>query len=357
MAISFTQARQLFTDTVVAVYLERPTVTSFLRSFFRVKNSKSLYVTIEVRRGNEMIATDVYRGEPGNRNRVDLSTQKTILPAYFHEWIVMNEMRIYLVAFQGESTTAFNELVTEMVEWMVLMQNKIERAVERQCSQVMQTGIVTMESGTNLDFKRKATSLVAYNVAFNWALSTVDPIATLKAGAAFIRKNGRSAASTYDVIMGGNAYDALVQNPKVQARSDIRDFKLADIRSPIATSQGGTFHGMISGGSYNFRLWTYPQYYEWLNPQTGLIEQLPYIDDGLVNILPENPEFDLVYAQVPMLPAAVTGRPDISNDGQFVIHDTVDQDSQAHKLHVKSAPVPIPTAIDCLYTQRVLPLA
>jgi hypothetical protein len=68
MDISVTDARGLFTKMLIDVYQERIKPTAFLRSFFPSETSPTKEVAIEVERGFEKIAVDVFRGTEGNRN-------------------------------------------------------------------------------------------------------------------------------------------------------------------------------------------------------------------------------------------------------------------------------------------------
>ena len=95
MNISTTDARALFTKMLVDVYRERTTPTSFLRSFFKVKEGRTKEVSIEVQRGTEMIAVDVERGTEGNRNKFSKSTEKIFVPPYYREYFDATDLDLY----------------------------------------------------------------------------------------------------------------------------------------------------------------------------------------------------------------------------------------------------------------------
>jgi len=93
--IAITDARNLFTKKLVAVYLEQPRVFGFLRSFFKTDESDTKEVSIEVQRGTEKEAVDVMRGTEGNRNNMSKSTEKIFVPPYFREYFDATELDLY----------------------------------------------------------------------------------------------------------------------------------------------------------------------------------------------------------------------------------------------------------------------
>ena len=95
------------------------------------------------------------------------------------------------------------------------MKYKIERAYELQCSQVFTTGIVQLTNGDNIDFKRKAASMVVKEAAEYWSVDGIDPRADMKAGADFLRKIGKCTDSEFIVNLGAKALTDLLANPNV----------------------------------------------------------------------------------------------------------------------------------------------
>lgn len=337
--ISVVQARSIYTDAMIAVFRERVPVMSFLRSFFPAKTTMTKYVSIEVQRGTERIAVDVIRGTQGNRNKTTLSTLKSFLPPFFDEYFNANEMDVYDVAIGSLDPGAMIQLSTESANELANLRNKIERAVELMCSQIFETGIITLVNGDNIDFKRKSASLVANAAGNTWATGTVSPYDTLEAGAKFLREVGKMSGSNCTVIMGETAARHFFANDIVIERADIRNFGLDKISSPVKNAVGGSYHGNVSAESYTFDLWTYPEIYEDANGN-----YVPYVNAKKVIILPEVTKFELAYALVPQL---LNGTP---QTGAYLIQDFIDTRQTAHEVHIKSAPIPVPVAIDQIYT-------
>jgi hypothetical protein len=348
-AISTTDARALFTKAVVDVYKEMPQTTSFLRSLFPSKEYSTKELSIEVQRGTEKIAVDVERGTEGNRNSFSRSTEKVFVPPYYKEYFDATQIDLYDRLFGSEAIDSgvFAQFVQNIAENNMQLKEKIERSYELQCSQVLQTGIVTLNSGINIDFKRKAASLVnlgSINSNRYWndqTNSTVfDDVTT---ACDFLRQVGKSQGGTINAIFGSKALTALLNNTKFKESADIRNYKLADITSPMRNATGATLHGSFSAGAYDVMIWSYPEFYD-----NSSNVSTPYIDPRVIIFLPESPRFRMGFAAVPQLLNQAPKR------GAFLFRDYIDERSEAHIFEVKSAGLAIPVAVDQIYTLQVL---
>ena len=353
--ISTTDARAIFTQKLIDVYKERTAPTAFLRSFFANKESNTKQISIEVQRGTEMIAVDVERGTKGNRNSFSKSTEKIFVPPFYYEYFDATDLDFYDRLFLQDGTVdgvTFGQWVSEIADKLMMLQDKIERAYELQCAQVLETGIVLLKNGTNIDFKRKAASLVA-NVAGNtWATGTVDPYATLEAGCTFLRTVGKSQGTVYNAIMGSTALSHFLNNTIVKGRADIRNFSLDNIKTAQKNAVGGVLHGEVTCGSYTVRIWTYPEYYD----IAGGSSNVPYINAKKVILIPETPKFVLGFAAVPQLVGNVAnvGAGLAGKRGAYLIGEYVDVENTAHNINIKSAGVAIPVGVDQIYTVQVV---
>lgn len=349
--IGFDQARPILTNTVIAVYRESTTVTSFFRSFFTTVIARTRYVSIETKRGTEKVASDVLRGTKGNLNQRKRSTLKTIPPPFYKEGININELEVYDTAFSTLDPAIMAQLGVETAEEMKDITDKIERAYEIQCAQALLTGVITLTNQDNIDFKRKAASmpdgLANAGAGTYWTVTTVDPMASLEAGAKFIREVGKAQGDTYNVILGGKALNALLNNPIFQAKYDIKNITLGEVGMPQRNATGASLHGRVSAGSYIFNLWTYPDGYE---DDSLVFHQ--YMDDDKIIILPLQPVGVLSYALVPMLPNMNNAGSSVAGD--YVLREWVDLENANHRMEVLSAGVAVPIRIDQIYTQKVV---
>lgn len=346
MDIPAVQARALYTQALVAVYKERTTPTSFLRSFFRVVEEGTKYLSIEVQRGTEKIAVDVERGTNGNRNSFSRSTEKVFAPPYYREFFDATDLDLYdrIMGSGSIDEVVLADFINAVADKLRLLQDKIERSYERQCAQVLETGIVTLEKGINIDFKRKPGSLLN-KAATPWA-GAFDPNTHLVEGATFLRNTGKSQGGIINVLSGGTAFSDYLNNQFVKARADIRNFHLDDIAMPQRNSVGASFQGEVGAGSYKFRFWTYPQVYD--HPTTGV--STPYLNDKKVILLPETPNFVLGFAAVPQLI-----KPGVKSfKGAYVVGEYMDDKYHTHEFDIRSAGVAIPVAVDQIVTMTVV---
>jgi len=348
MNISTTDARGLFTKTLIAVYKERTAPMSFLRSFFKVSESSTKQISIEVQRGTEKIAVDVARGTEGNRNSFSLSTEKIFVPPYYREYFDATELDLYDRLFGSTEIDAgvFSQFLESVAEKLMMLQDKIERAYERQCAQVFETGIVTLKNGTNIDFKRKAASLVDLGSGPGyWTVSGHDVYKDFENAGDFLRRTGKSQGAVLNAILGSEAWNEFLKNSEVRTRNDIKNISLDSIHAPQRNSVGATLHGQISAGSYLVNLWSYNEVYN--DPDTNVIT--PYINGKKVIVLPENPNFKLAFAAVPRLIKA--GQPVVK--GAYIIGEYQDDRNVAHIMDIKSAGVAVPVGVDQIYTMQV----
>ena len=345
MNISTTDAQGLFTKMVVDVYKERSLPTSFLRSFFPTKVTPTLELSIEVQRGAEKIAVDVVRGTDGNRNTFSRTSEKIFIPPYYKEWFDATQLQLYdrLYGATEINDAIFASYVNSVVDAQIDIQSKIERSYEVQCSQVLETGIVTLVNGTNIDFKRKSGSLVDKGAGNYWA-NNVDPFADLEAGCNFLRQVGKATGGTFNAILGSTALTDLLANTKFTARQNYFNMALDQVAGPVRNAEGMTFHGVVTAGAYKVQLWSYPQFYD---NTSGV--STPYVNPKKVTLIPESPRFNLAFAAVPQLISP--GKMPVT--GAYVFREIIEQRSQSHIMEVSSAGVAIPTAIDTIYTVQV----
>lgn len=345
--IPASEARALYTKMLMDVYYERPMVTSFLRSFFPNKEAATKYISIQVRRGKEKVAVDVLRGTEGNRNTFSRSTEKVIEPPYYREYFELTDLDLYDRLFGSTDIDdgIFTQFLEDVAEKMRILVDTIERAYELQCSQVLQTGIVTLKEGTNIDFKRKAGSLV--NKSGTPWTGGVDPYADMEDAGNFLRQVGKIQGGTLNAIYGADAFMAFINNTTVKGRGPFSNVNFDMLRAPQRDSVGGTFHGIISAGPYKVNIWTYNEFYD-----NASDVSTPYIDPTNVIVLPENPHFMLSFAAVPQL---ITPTNTKIKKGAYLFDEYTDERKTSHVMDVKSAGIAVPTAVDQMYTMKVLP--
>ena len=151
--------------------------------------------------------------------------------------------------------------------------------------------------------------------------------------------------------MGSTVFSDFMNNPIVQGRADIRRIALDDIRKPQRNSTGGILHGEVSEGAYMFRIWTYPELYD----IEGQLNN-EYVNPKKFFMIPESPNFTMSFAAVPQLlgKKANVGAGVGGKRGAFLVGEYLDERNSAHIIDIKSAGVPIPVAVDTMYTQTTV---
>lgn len=353
--ISATDSRALFTKGLIAVYQERIYPTDFLRSFFPGVTEPTKEISIEVERMGEKVATDVVRGTEGNRNQFTRSTEKIFLPPLYREYFDATELDLYdrVLGSQGNAQVPlFEALLNKVADKIGLLRDKIERAIEIQCAQVLLSGTVTLKSGANIVYNRKAASIVDLT-ATPFSNNNTNPFSVLETGCKFLRQVGRSPAGEFIFIAASDTLAAIIANTIFTTRQNLFHMALDKVEAPMRDEKrrGATYHGTITCGAFKVQLWAYPQYYDKANTDTfGNVTgytSTPYIDLGKGVLIPERPEFKTAFAAVPQL----VGEPgQLPVQGEFVIGEFLDTRRAKHDFDIQSAPLAIPVAIDQIYT-------
>lgn len=347
MSIPAVQARPLFTKALVAQFKQLPVQTQFLSTFFPVVEKSTKELAIQIQRYKEKVAKDVERGTNGNRNQATKSTEKIFLPPLFKEYFDVTELHLYdrLFGATGNIDSAlFNDLRDEAATELMELRKKIERAIELQCAQVLEDGIVTLNSGENIDFKRKADSMVDLGAGNYWT-SAVNPIEDIEAGCQFLRQVGKAQGNVFNMILGTDAKAALYDNTDLKETANLRRIDNVDLRMPQRNQVGGTSHGQISAGDYTVRIWTYPEYYD-----NDSDVSTAYMNSKKVVLIPENPKFIRGFAAVPQLIDEAT----TTTKGAFLVQEYKDRRKKTIDYEISSAPLAIPVAVDQIYTAQVV---
>lgn len=351
MNISTTDAQGLFTKKLIDVYAERTTPTNFLKSFFKTTPSDitdTLEVSIEVERDDEKIAVDVERGTDGNRNEWTRSVEKIWIPPYFREYFDQTILQAYERAFRASeiSDAAFSRLLNSTADHVVGLQNKIERTHELYCSQVLETGVMVLHTGNGqIDFKRKAGSMVDLNGAGGYWATNNDLFAQFQAGAVWLRKFGKVATNQFIAVLGSEAATDLYKNTTFLSRQNLFNMKLDNFAPPEMKTSGGVYLGTLTAGPYKVDIWTYDQYYK--NAAGTLV---PYVNPKKGFMIPMNPRFKFAYGMTPQL--LEPGQEPVT--GKFIINEFVDEKKRTREFHVESAGMPVPVAIDTIYTFKAV---
>ena len=358
-SLSQKDALPYFRRMVAEVWSDVQPVPNFLRSLTTSKTTTARDVSIEVQRSFRKVASEVIRGGSPNLHRRDRSTEKMYTPPYFSDAAILNDLDVYQRVFgDGAGIVSRNDvqnLATKIMNDMVEIKRMQERAIEKQISDALVSGVVgTLDGG--IDFKRKASSLVTNTGGDLWSDITADALGQLKTDAEFIKTQGNSGASRFNVIMGTNVLDALLNNTELKEQADFRYIQLHDLGMPQIQTNGASLHGRLTSGAYTFFIWTYPQFYD-LGTKTGESKDTsPFIPEDKYIMLSEDVEIAAWKAGVPSVfgnqSPMLGGRP-VFNDG-WSVHESISQERQTHKAIVRVAPLVVPYSIDRIVTRKAV---
>lgn len=358
MAIPIQEARGVFTKVLVARWNELMELApkGFLRSFFTKQTTSAKEISIEVMRGTEKIAVDVLRGTDGNRNTFSKHAEKIFIPPFYNEYFDATELDRYDLLFGANATNptvgVIDGMISQALEKLNILKYKIERAYELQAAQVFESGIVQLISGDNIDFKRKAGSMVVKDAAEYWQVATVDPRADFITGGNFLRQTGKAGDGEFNVILGSNALTVLLANPFID-NDKIKSISLVDLKMPQVNAMGGIYHGTLSAGPYRIHLWSYNEFYD---NSSGV--STAYINTNQFYMVPMNSgKFVMSFAGVPAIIRDVRNAefPEYITqmEADYYINNYIDPKGKKHVFEILSAGLAIPVSVDRIFSMQV----
>jgi hypothetical protein len=341
------------------LYTEMREPAGSLQRMFTPKRgafSTSTSVTIDIKRFGEPVAVVVTKATGVNFNDISKFTTKEFTPPEYGEGFQLDADDLYnREAGTNEYDAAYAEnagaVVAKMMDGFMVVDAMINRAVELQASQILQTGKLDLvdDSGAtryNLDFKPKATHFPTVGTAWS-NHSGSSPLTDLESICDVIRADGK--INPKKAILGALALKNFLANDEVKARADIRRYSLIDIAPEMADS-GLIYYGNVMVGTYDLELWTYPETYE--DPQTG--NPTKYISDHSAVVIGDGCRLDMCGARIPrLLPldprlaGLVPGRLS-SRTGGFDINTNVyaSENGEQLKAELKSRVLLAPIQID-----------
>lgn len=355
--ITLNQHREHITKRIISTFSDDAPVRSGFGAFFPSITTIEKQVGIEVERNRQLIAVDVQRCTDPKRNTFSLSAQKLYVPPYFDEAWDFTSCQRYDVTFGHKTNPSASDainMINEASRRMATLKRKIERAIQLQQAQVLQTGIVTMINGDNIDYKRKALSIVVKVGADLWDASTGVPLDDLGVAGTFLREEGLSGGAALNCIMGSAAWTAFINNPQVKTTADFRRINRLDIGMPqFDGTTGLVFQGQIGTADYTVNLWTYNEVYE-----NSAGTKVRYLDINKVIILPEDFVGKQAFAGIPAIMRDKNNAefPEWISpvEAEFYINNYIDPFKKAHWFEIASAPLAIPVSVDRIYTLQVV---
>jgi hypothetical protein len=340
---------------MLAPFIENAPAPMFLSGWFRSGPQNfhsSEAVEIDVQREGEEVAIAVTDSTGSRRlNNNDKYTNKLYVPPKFDEELPIEASSLLkrepgVDPFQSPSFQT--SAILRAYAGFTKLQNKIRRAIELMCSQVLQTGIINSlnSAGTTvfgMSFSPKGTH---FTTPTAWGADglTGDPIGNISAVAELIRADGHTDPDT--LIFGQGAWLRFLMNPQVQKYLQ-RDGLGQGNLNRQARGKGATFQGVVTVGSYQFDCWTYNAKYK--HPQTGT--STSYVADNKVVVMSSGARLELSFGEIPIImPNPVLRLPTRISDGDrgidLTVNSWIENGGKALIVSAGTRPLPIPVEID-----------
>lgn len=358
------------TKRMLEAYFQDAPATMFLASLFQVRPEnihRSETVEIDIERSDEDISIAIQDLSTGARyNSKDLYTNKNFTPPIHKEKFALNAFD--LIKRQPgfnpfEDVTFLRNLTRQFFSNMREIARKINRSIEVQASQVLQTGTVVLndENGNavySINYSPKASHFPTAGTA--WGSTGDTPIKDLNSLANEIRNNGLGDVD--QGIFGEDAFEAMMENTDIQNRLDTRRADLGQIaRMPVGGTRGGNFRGTLDMGNFKIDVWTYGGRYK--DPQTG--NKVQFVDPSKVILRDSMGRLDATFGAIPniarelgmnstsLIPGLPSRFPSVAAQSDLTTNAWISPDGEQAFGMVGSRPLLIPTAIDtfgCLET-------
>jgi len=356
------QARKVFTTVLANVFQDFIEAPTFLRNFAKEQAYTTKTVQSLARRGTEKVAVDVIRGSEGNLNQATRFTQKEFLPPYYKEKINVTSLDIYDIPFEsGDSynTAQIDALALSTAREMSEVKSMIDRAIELQMAQLLETGVVELKNGDNIDYKRKAEMIEQLTGTDLWDDSSVDLIKFFEDKGNKLRSVGKVAGGqVVDCVMGAEAWAEFRANETIMNGDNMYYESTIAMEGSRMNGAGGIYNGTLRAKGYQFRIWTYDEVYD-----NASNVSTRYLNPKIVHLIPQSFQAEISFCQVPMLPSWVNAstpqaRRVFSNLRRnmtgFSMFDYVTEDKESYFAGIKSAPLAQLISVDRVYSALVL---
>jgi hypothetical protein len=360
MAITIQDHSATLTKKVVGKFEEMIPVRTGFGGWFPEETTPTLEVDVEVQRDNDLIAVDVVRFTEGNKNKSSRLSEHKYIPPYFKEDYDFQRDQVYMntiaLGVGMESAQVNRVIAMNAVKQVTKNRDKVIRNIRKQQADVLQDGIVRLNNGDNIDYRRKPSSMIALTGGALWsASSTCQPLTDLRKGMDFLRNVGNSGGSAVNVIMRSVALEALLASTQVkeQGTNVIQQIQRININMPQFDGVSGfAFHGQVAAGDFVVNLWTYNEKYTDSNGVTQY-----YLGENKVVMMPDDFQGKTIFGGLPTMnktsiSGVVTSVPGIV-EANYLIRSYSDEKTMSSTIELTSAPLVVPFTIDKVYTIQV----
>jgi hypothetical protein len=275
------------TAALLAAFKREKAPTTFLQQrYFPVGTSFATdEVLVEYKDGNKKLAPFVAPEIGGKVVKRDGYEIKAYKPAFIAP---KRPLTIDTLKKKGFGEAYYNQLTPEeralkiTVDDLVEMNDMITRREEAMCAEVMQTNALSMKhygddntlyETKNIAFYTGAANPATYNITYSWDSANADIIGDV---AAMANINSKAGLPATDVVMGANAADAFLNNAKIQALLDNRNYNIGAI-DPTEQYPEATLLAVLNCKGHKINFIQYIGSYE-----NDLGVDTPYIDPNKI---------------------------------------------------------------------------
>jgi len=356
MAISILEHRAAFTSKVVGEFKEVIPVRAGFTDLFPSETTPSYYVDIMVKRGSKNIAVDVKRFTDGDKTKFSISQEKKFLPPHYKLDYDYTRSDIYLSSAAlgvTNSASANKAMAIKALEAVVENKDSIIIAIRKQQADVLQTGVVSIKNGDNIDYKRRSASMVDIGAGNYWTTTTNRPKDDIQAGLKFLRNTGRSSGGTVNMFMRGEDYLSMMETDQMKEIANFRRIENIEIGMPqFSELSGMTFQGRVAGVDRVVNVYTYDETYD---DENG--DEQYFLTLGNVVMIPSDFKgktiFGALPAEVMSTVAGVTEMVPGIVEADFLLRGYSDRRTLSSTLELTSSPLVVPFTIDKIYTMKI----
>lgn len=330
----------------------------FLANLFKKVQLKGIKVEVQGRVVEGYYSVDTKLGTGGRYNSLDEYDKTDFTVPEYNDIASLSEEDVFKAQMGQTEYDQTANILNTINDGQEIFSDKQRRSEEKQASDGLFYGKITLAGGNKIDFKKKATHRISVSSA-KWNVAAGDPTTVLANAIKLCLTDGKISAPEWNLIMEQKGLTALLGNEKFRKSSNaIEGIKRTDINMPIEATPGAMFHGRFSVGSYLVNLWGYdetytiPKGYGFANEG----ESFGYVPEGCALLVPMNPNFKRYYGAInntnaPTTPGIGGNKLQLVEQEQLpYAYDVLEDGSATTKYGVKSRPLLVPVDIDSFAT-------
>lgn len=342
---------------------KRKSPSMFLTNFFNKVPLDGIKVELQSRTVKSIYSVDVKLGTGGRVMDFSKYDKKEYTVPEYNDYAVITEEDMCKVPFGYNEYSDMRKAATiadRIADKQILISDAQRRAEEKQASDGLFTGVVTLADKTKIEFNKKATHTID-KASAKWNSTDGNPVEDIKDACKLCRDDGKIGTSLFHLIMEDDAFSAMLSNEKfiknANAQSGIDRTKIG---IPEEMTPGATFQGQFAVGSNKINVWTYNEKYE-IPTGYGFANEgteVGYIPRGCAVLIPDKPKFERYYGAVNNVNADTKAGGEKLNLEQVeqlpYAYDVVNHGSAITEAGVKSRPLVVPVDVDSFATFKNL---